>query len=73
MDCDQTAMSLPFVSSAVFLIAHHFGEMCVSRRNILDASATPLGIKHEWYDVFIPRQNVYAVLVQNQLEQFDSF
>jgi hypothetical protein len=42
MDCDQTAMNLPPVTSAVCLIAKSFW-------NILDVSATPSGIKSEWY------------------------
>jgi hypothetical protein len=49
VDCDQTAIGLPPVTSAVFLIASNFGEMCVSRRNIWDVSATPSGMKREWY------------------------
>jgi hypothetical protein len=33
-DCNQTAMGLPLVPSAVFLIAKYFGKMWVSLRNI---------------------------------------
>jgi hypothetical protein len=42
------AMGLPPVTSAVFLVAS-IGKMWVPRRNISDVSATPLGIKREWY------------------------
>jgi hypothetical protein len=42
-------MGLPPVTSAVFLIANYFGKTWVSRRNIWDTSATPSGIKGEWY------------------------
>jgi hypothetical protein len=48
IDCNKTAMDLLPVTSAVFLIAN-FGKTWVSRRNIGDTSATPLGIKREWY------------------------
>jgi hypothetical protein len=50
VDCDQMAMGLPAVTSAVFFImANNFGKTWVSRRNVCCASATPSGIKREWY------------------------
>jgi hypothetical protein len=45
MDCDQTALSLPPVTSAVFLIPNNFGK----RENIWDAFLTPSGVKRERY------------------------
>jgi hypothetical protein len=42
------AMGLPPVTSAAFLVSSNFGKMWVSRRNILDVSATPSGIKREF-------------------------
>jgi hypothetical protein len=45
---DPAAIDLPPVISAVFLRAY-FGKMWASRKNISDASATPSGIKREWY------------------------
>jgi hypothetical protein len=41
-------MGLPPVTFALFLITN-FGKTWVSRRNIWDTSATPSGIKREWY------------------------
>jgi hypothetical protein len=51
MDCDQAAMGLPPVTSAVFVLSYHFGKMIAwaSWRNIRDVSATSSGIKREWY------------------------
>jgi hypothetical protein len=34
IDCDQTAMGLPPVTSVVFLIASNFGKTWASQRNI---------------------------------------
>jgi hypothetical protein len=48
IDYNKTAMGLPPVTSVVFLITK-FGKTWVSRRNIWDTSATPSGIKREWY------------------------
>jgi hypothetical protein len=45
IDCDPTAMGLPPVTSAL----SNFGKTWVSQRNILEASVTPSGMKHEWY------------------------
>jgi hypothetical protein len=44
MNYDQTAMGLPLIKFALFLIAN-FGKLWVSRRNIGDVSATFSGIK----------------------------
>jgi hypothetical protein len=38
-----------YTLSAVFLKLSNFGKTWASRRNIWDASATPSGIKREWY------------------------
>jgi hypothetical protein len=51
MDCDQTAMGLPPVTSAVF--SKLFGKIWVSRSNIWDVLATPSGIKREWHVIII--------------------
>jgi hypothetical protein len=59
MDCDQTAMGLPPVTSAVLFIAKQFGK--TSLRNIWDASTTPSAMKREWYDVCIKWCDVYEV------------
>jgi hypothetical protein len=47
-DCDQTAIGLPPITSAAFLIA----ILVIAKqsgRNIRDASSTPSGIKRERY------------------------
>jgi hypothetical protein len=51
MDCDwQTAMGLPTVTFAVFFVVSDFGKMWAPwRRNIWYVSASPSGIKREWY------------------------
>jgi hypothetical protein len=54
-------MGLPPVTSAVFLIAN-FGKTWLSLRNIWDTSATPSGIKREWYVyvcIYVIRGNSY--------------
>jgi hypothetical protein len=46
---DQTAIGLPPVASAVFLIHNHYGKTWASRINICDVSAIPSGINGmEW-------------------------
>jgi hypothetical protein len=47
-DCDQMAMGLPPVTSAVLLI-NNFGKTWASLRNICDASATLSEIMRKWY------------------------
>jgi hypothetical protein len=51
MDCDQTAMSIPPVTSAVFLAA-----VILAKRRWLGGISEmplPLGIKLEWYVMFL--------------------
>jgi hypothetical protein len=56
------AMGLPSVTSAVFLIANSFWynvPTFQSRRNIIDVSATPLGLKRS--GVYICRECIVVV------------
>jgi hypothetical protein len=48
IECSKTAMGLPPVTFAVFFLAN-FSKIWVSRRNIWNTSASPSGIKREWY------------------------
>jgi hypothetical protein len=57
IDCDQTAIGLPSATSAVFLIAKQFWSSVGVWEEYLDVSATPSGIKREWY-LFYPASSL---------------
>jgi hypothetical protein len=57
IDCDQTAIGLPSATSAVFLIAKQFWSSVGVWEEYLDVSATPSGIKREWY-LFYPAPSI---------------
>jgi hypothetical protein len=65
MECDQTAMGLPPITCAVFLIFClqycSFGKTGASRKNICDAFATPPEIKREWYVQSTAHQTIYTL------------
>jgi hypothetical protein len=48
----------------VFLIANNFGKTWASRRKIWDASATPSGIKREWYVCSDPKTRRHKIITR---------
>jgi hypothetical protein len=52
------------VTTAVFLIVKPFWINVGSRRNIWDVSATPSGIKREWYIRFLPMDCKVKYLIE---------
>jgi hypothetical protein len=58
--CDQMAMGLPSVTTAVTSLLSNFGETWASRRNIRDVSATPAGVKRKWC-MYITGYNKYNI------------
>jgi hypothetical protein len=72
IDCDQAAMGLPPVTSAVFLIAKQFLQNEGVWEKYPDASATPSGIIHEWYKCMYVKKITllqYETVVTKKLRQ----